>query len=209
MSANFERIVAKLTNAKWTGQEFTARCPAHDDQRSSLTVKEADDGKILFHCFAGCDTAKIVAALGLQTGDLFAAKQARPSKLGNIVKTYDYRDEDGHLLYQAVRFEPKDFRQRQPNGAGDWTWKMEGVRYVLYHLPEIRQADPAQPVFVVEGEKDADNLAGLGLLATTNVGGAGKWRPEYSAPLQGRRVVILPDNDEPGAKHGAPVVVQN
>jgi len=57
----------------------------------------------------------------------------------------------------------------------------------------------------VEGERDADNLARLGVAATTNPGGAGKWRPEYSEPLRDRDVVILPDNDEPGRKHAQQV----
>ena len=73
---------------------------------------------------------------------------------------------------------------------------------VLYRLPEVVSADQ---VFVVEGEKDSDRLGGLGLTVTTNVGGAGKWRTEYSDSLKNKDVVILPDNDEPGRKHAAQV----
>ena len=79
------------------------------------------------------------------------------------------------------------------------------MRKVLYRLPELLAADPTQTVFVVEGEKDADRLAGLGLVATTNVGGAGKWKPEYSEALRGRNVVILRDNDEAGRLHAEKV----
>jgi hypothetical protein len=81
----------------------------------------------------------------------------------HLVATYDYRDEAGNLLYQTVRYAPKDFRQRRPDGAGGWTWNLDGVQRVLYRRPELRQADPTDWVFVCEGEKDADRLANAGL----------------------------------------------
>ena len=121
-----------------------------------------------------------------------------------MVKTqreYDYTDEQGELLYQAVRKEPKDFRQRRPDGQGGWIWNLQEVRRVLYHLPELVTADPQRAVFVVEGEKDVETLRSFGFLATCNPGGAGKWRSEYSEILRGRRVAILPDNDASGLKH--------
>jgi hypothetical protein len=118
-----------------------------------------------------------------------------------IVKTYRYVDETGELLYEVVRYEPKDFRQRRPDGKGGYIYELEGVRRVLYRLPELRTADESRPVFIPEGEKDVDNLYDNGLIATTNAMGAGKWRPEYTEALRGRNVVLLPDNDEPGQKH--------
>ena len=117
---------------------------------------------------------------------------------------YDYRDDKGELLFQVVRLRGKKFRQRRPDGNGRWIWKLEGVRRVLYRLPDLLNSDHA-PVHIVEGEKDADNLASLGLTATTNPNGAGKWRDEYSEFLRGRDVVILPDNDNPGLKHAEQV----
>jgi 5S rRNA maturation endonuclease (ribonuclease M5) len=79
---------------------------------------------------------------------------------------------------------------------------MKGVRRVLYRLPELLEAEPNINVFIVEGEKDADNLRReFGLVATTNVGGAGKWREDYNECLSGRPVVIMPDNDKPGRDH--------
>ena len=125
---------------------------------------------------------------------------------GKIVTAYNYRDEGGKLLYQAVRIEPKDFRQRRPTNGHEgppWTWNVKGVRKVPYRLPELLQADGA--VYVVEGEKDVDALARTGLIATCNVGGAGKWSPDLSPHLEGRPVAILPDNDAPGRKHAAQV----
>jgi hypothetical protein len=122
-----------------------------------------------------------------------------------IVATYDYTDERGVLLYQVVRYDLKDFRQRRPNGNGGWLWNLEGVRRVLYRLSELLAADPGRPVFILEGEKDVDQLARLEIVATTNAQGAGKWRPEYSEALRGRHIIILPDNDTPGRSHAAAV----
>jgi putative DNA primase/helicase len=122
-----------------------------------------------------------------------------------IVAEYDYRDEQGDLLLQAVRFDPQGFAQRRPDGTGDWTWTLGDVRRVLYRLPELLAADPDAWVLIVEGEKDADRLAGLGFLATTNAAGVGKWRPEYSEHLRDRRVAIIPDNDIPGGRHAVKV----
>jgi hypothetical protein len=137
-----------------------------------------------------------------------AAFTPKPRKTpAKIVATYDYRDEVGDLLMQVVRMEPKTFRQRRPDpSASDgWVWSVKGVRVVPYRLPQLLAA-PDAVVYLVEGEKDADRLAALGLVATTNVGGAGKWRKEDSEFLRGRSVVILPDNDEPGQAHAQKVV---
>lgn len=121
------------------------------------------------------------------------------------VAAYDYEDEAGKLLFQVVRFEPKDFRQRAPNGNG-WVWKMAGIRRVLYGLPAVIAAVAAgQTIYLVEGEKAANAAVELGVVATCSPGGANKWRPEYGEPMNGADVVILPDNDEPGRKHAASV----
>ncbi len=121
-----------------------------------------------------------------------------------IVAEYPYRDECGVLLFVVERHEPKRFLQKRPVGGG-WIYHLGDVRRVLYRLPELLQADPTAPVFIVEGEKAADRLAALGLVVTTNPGGAGKWRPKYGEWLRGRHVVILPDDDEPGRRHGEQV----
>jgi len=123
--------------------------------------------------------------------------EAKPAKR-KIVATYDYTDVAGRVLFQCVRYEPKDFRQRQPDGRGGWKWNLTGVKLVLYRLPEVLKASE---VWVVEGEKDADTLMALGLCATCNPLGAEKWRDEYNQALRGKPVVILPDNDAPGRRH--------
>jgi hypothetical protein len=106
------------------------------------------------------------------------------------------------LLFEVVRREPKDFRQRRPDGDGGWIWKLEDTRRVLYRLPEVVAAEE---VWFVEGEKDADSLAVAGLCGTTSPQGAKFWRDELAAPLAGKRVVVLPDNDDAGRRHAQTV----
>ncbi len=125
---------------------------------------------------------------------------------GRIEATYDYFGADGVLVFQVLRKHPKKFLQHRPDGSGGWIWNLKGVAPVPYRLPELLQADPSRVVLIPEGEKDVDRLRGLGFVATCNPGGAEKWRPSYSKVLAGRRVVILPDNDDAGEKHATQVV---
>ena len=116
-----------------------------------------------------------------------------------IVASYDYTDEAGELLFQVCRFDPKDFRQRRPDGNNGWAWSVKGVRHVPYRLPALLENQDCV-ICIVEGEKDADALWRLGIPATCNPGGAGKWRDELSEFLRGCDVVIIPDRD-PQKKH--------
>lgn len=201
-------FIQKLAGVKPTSdRSWKARCPAHDDDRCSLVVSEGDDGRVLAHCHAGCTYDEICDAIGVRVADTMPECNNREGH-GKIVTTYDYRDESGKLLYQSVRYEPKDFKQRRPAADGGWDWNMNGVRYVLYQLPELRADDPNEFVFVCEGEKDADNLRSCGVAATTNVAGARKWRSEYNETLRGRNVIILPDNDATGQQHALMVAAQ-
>jgi hypothetical protein len=111
----------------------------------------------------------------------------------------------GNLLFQVVRSSDKQFRQRQPREGGGWQWSVKGVRQVPYRLLELGTSRRDATVFIVEGEKDADRLAGLGLVATCNAGGAGKWTAGHAWYLAGRRVAILPDHDQPGRRHAEQV----
>lgn len=192
---------------KRNGKGWVALCPGHDDHKPSLSIDQGDNGRCLLKCRSrNCPTKEIVRAIGLTMGDLFATGNRRAGKqLGKVVATYDYHDTAGHLLYQVLRYEPKDFRQRKPNPAGGHDWQLNGVLRVPYRLPQLLAAPVGTPVYVCEGEKDADNLAALDLIATTNAGGAMKWhtldRSTVAKAFRNRHVVILPDNDEPGHKH--------
>ena len=177
-----------------------ARCPAHYDTTPSLSIGE-DKGKLLVHCHVGCKQSAVIAAL--RDRGLWPEKtDAAAGKHSTIIATYDYVNEQGQLLSQAVRRSPKDFRQRRPDGKGGWDWSVKGVRLVPYRLPEILEAIASErAIFVVKGEKDADNLAKLGAVATCNAGGAGKWKSEHAAFLKSADVIIVPDNDDAGRQH--------
>lgn len=192
-------------HAKPAGAGWLAHCPAHEDKRQSLSIGVGADGRTLLKCHAGCATDAVLSAAGLTFADLHTASAALAVK-PTIVATYPYVDESGALLYEVVRFSPKDFRQRKPDGAGGWTWSLGGTtRRLIFRLADIQGK---ATVYIVEGEKDALALAKLGLPATCNSGGAGKWRQCHTDQLTAagvQNVVIIPDNDETGRQHGVSV----
>ena len=203
-------LLSRLNGVERRGNQHQAKCPVHDDNKPSLSVSESD-GKILLHCHAKCSTESIVAALGLEMKDLFTVDKPLPNRADNkpkrdITAVYDYKDLDGNIVHSTVRYDPKDFRQRRPdpNNPGKYIWKnvFEGVTPILYNLQAVTQAiKDNRPVFVVEGEKDCETLAGLGFTATTCPMGAGKWSSKYSDMLKDSTVYIMADNDEAGKSH--------
>ena len=224
------RLLKKLVgghNGRWM-----ACCPSHSDNRQSLSVSVGRTGKLMLRCHApqGCDIYSITRALGIRLADLRGSMSNR-----EFVEAYDYRDEKGTLLMQAVRWRMKEsgeksFSQRKPNPKYDpkqrrsdtnreYIGNIEGVRRVLYRWPELARAlkkKSGRMVFVMEGEK-ATNLAWKnGLLATNSLGGALKWHltdPACLEVFRGAHVVIWPDNDpvlpnlgfSPGRKHAEEV----
>jgi hypothetical protein len=141
--------------ATWAGDGLVTCCPAHHDRRASLSVGAGNDGRVLVKCHAGCTAQQIVGTLGLELRDLFPPS-AKPSR-AQIIATYDYRDEAGRVLFTVERLDPKGFRQRRDR-SGEKVWELGDVRRVLFRLPELLAADRAVPVYVVEGEKDAERL---------------------------------------------------
>lgn len=208
-----DTVLAALDNrgSRWrhSGGQVSAQCPSHDDAVASLTVRESN-GRVLIHCHSGCDPQGIVSELRLEWADLFEAeREPRSSTRPEIVATYDYTDTHGTLLFQKVRLHPKDFRVRCPApGTDKWIWKIGDTPRVLYRLPQVMAAIAAgETVWVTEGERDADRLAGLGLCATCNfegaskAGGTPKWRAAYTETLRGAAVVVIADHDEAGYAH--------
>jgi hypothetical protein len=184
---------------------WDARCPAHEDRSPSLKLDQGRDGRALVYCHRGCSLGEITASLKLTASDLFRPDDDRNGNSRRIVETYPYVDEARTLLYEVVRYDPKDFRQRRPDGNGGWIWKLDDTRRVLYHLPEIVAAIKADEwIFLPEGERDVHALEQLGKVATTNPGGAGKWRPEYTETLRGAKVAIVQDVDQPDEKGKCP-----
>ncbi|MCF7837526.1 MAG: hypothetical protein K9N49_02760 [Candidatus Marinimicrobia bacterium] len=113
-------------------------------------------------------------------------------------------DAEGQLVFQVLRYPGKDFRQRRPDPAkaGGWVWDMKGVHRVLYHLPAVMAAKAeGGPIFITEGEKDAEALTALGFTATCNAGGACKWESQYTEALAGAAVILVPDKDDAGKRH--------
>ena len=121
-----------------------------------------------------------------------------------LVCAYDYIDEHGEVRYQVLRYEPKEFRQRSRGPNNQWRNSMDGIEALPYHLQDIISR-PNEPVYIVEGEKCADALRKTGLLVTSSHGGAGNWKPELDRWFSGRRIIILPDNDDAGFNHAEKV----
>ncbi|MCX5760904.1 MAG: AAA family ATPase [Gemmatimonadetes bacterium] len=196
------RFLELLTGVQGGNGKWTARCPAHDDHRASLSVTEAQDGEPVVHCHAGCDWLAVFAAVPYERPRKDRDLRGGYSTSRREVAVYPYTNADGAPLYEVVRFDPKDFRQRRALPAGGYEWKLNGVPRVPFHLPAlITTVKAGGRVYVVEGEKDVLALEALGLTATTNAGGAEKWEDAFAAYFAGADVVILPDNDEPGRKH--------
>lgn len=125
-----------------------------------------------------------------------------------LVETYDYTDERNRVLFQVVRYEPKDFRQRHPDRTqqGGWAWNLNECRLVLFRLPEVEWAvGNGLRVFVVEGEKDVLALEAAGEVGTCNPMGAGNWRPDYAEALRGAEVIVVADKNPPGYRHARQV----
>lgn len=122
----------------------------------------------------------------------------------DVERIHDYRDENGKLSFQVVihgrnKAGKKIVSQRRPNGAGGYLPGRGDTPDIPYRLPELLRSDITEPGYVPEGENDCDNLAAIGLVATTNPGGA-RWPPEMNPYLAGRHLVILFDNDEVGRR---------
>ena len=138
-------ILARLSDAKQSGDNWIAPCPlpGHKTPAKHLTLKDGGN-KTLVTCQGGRhdfrdkrDYKALCQWLG------FDSLSHLPNGIGNeakIAAIYDYTDTNDKLLYQVVRFDPKNFRQRQPDGNGYWLWNLKNVTPVLYHLPEVIEA---------------------------------------------------------------------
>ena len=211
------RHIAELCGGmKAAGEGFVCKCPAHEDKHASLSLKNTPEGKLLFKCHAGCDQMTVMDAIKRIAGNdvpLGPRTFVKAHGKETIVATYDYTDEYGALAYQVLRMEPKTFRQRRkarPDDPPDkvkfgWVWNLNNTTLYPYNLATISQLPMQKAVIVVEGEKDVENLRKLGVVATCNSSGAGKWRPEFAKYFRGRTIIIIPDNDPAGRNHAIDV----
>jgi 5S rRNA maturation endonuclease (ribonuclease M5) len=206
-------VLGRLEDVRAYHGYWMARCPAHDDTTPSLDIKLGTDQPVVLICRAGCDTADVLAKIGLSMRDI--SSQDGPDPLdrdlwtphGQATDVYQYTDEDGVLLYQVLRVPAapggkRQFPVRVPTATG-WHWRMGTTRRVLYRLPRLRPAiEAGEYIWIAEGEKDVHSLERAGVVATCNPGGTGGgWRPEYSEVLRDAIVIIIADADKPGRAH--------
>ncbi len=186
---------------KKSGSGYAVCCPAHDDSNPSLSVSEGQDGKILLKCFGGCSIEAICSSLGVQISDLFFSEyDPRVSKR----TVYSYQDENRQELYRKIRLVPgfngqaKSFYCERTDENGVITKNLKGCRKVLYRLPEVLKGiSEKTPIFLVEGEKDADRLTSHNLIATTSTESL-KWNDEFTQILTNADIVLLYDMDKTG-----------
>lgn len=218
--------LTEYLGGKWNGRSGTAKCPAHPDDNPSMSITTGQKQNVVVHCFV-CDQKDVVAKfqdMGVwprpdrpwsppaisphllnghteQSADDEIEWPELPSvtPIRRDVQVYEYRDVDGSVLFYKVRQEPKHFYQKQPDG----TRNLDGVKKVLYRLPELLAAPRDATVFLCAGEKDTDRLISLGFVATTNYEGESGWKDEYTEFFRDRRVIILQDNDTAGEKRSA------
>ena len=193
------------------GKSYQVECPCHPDKTQSLTITDKGD-KIVMKCHTGiCKNKDIIAAVGLTFNDLGSSKAPAATTWKedlinyegkNIEAVYDYTDENGKYLYSKVRFQGKVIRYVTVDYSKD-TYefgKSEDIKSCMYNLPATLKAiKKGFPVYITEGEKDANTLKNLGLTATT-AGSVSDWKKSYAKYFIGAKVVILPDNDEAGLK---------
>ncbi len=232
----FDLVVSRLADVKPTHRGVRARCPVHEgpDSTPSLDVDRGEDGKVLIRCrSANCSVEDIVKALDLEMSDLFVGRPERPRgrssssseprrypsadavaemlqhRIGGQRVDYDYFDADGLHVGRVMRFDvdgkPKQIRQARRDGDA-WVAQAMQTPRPLYRLPEILKTPETEPVLVTKGEKCADAVVELGLLATTSSQGSQSPAKTDWGPLRGRQVVILPDHDDAGRGFAQAVV---
>jgi hypothetical protein len=184
-------ILARLDKVTKHGNYWTASCPAHQDTHPSLSVTEKN-GKILFKCHKGCDQDQIVE--NLKAIGAWSDNGDHPEPLAE----YTYENENGSVAYIIVRMPDEGTKKKFTVRQADGSWGLQKKEKVLYRLPKIACAEC---VVIVEGEKDVHTVESLGLVGTTVPFGAGNWEESYVPYLKGKRVALLPDNDETGKEH--------
>ncbi|MFZ5988079.1 MAG: AAA family ATPase [Bacillota bacterium] len=199
--------ISELPSLKVYNGKGQALCPLHNDHKPSLSIN-FKTGKYYCHsCKKGGDIFSFYQRkhnVGFKTAlfelSKFAGLNPEPEK--RIDRTYDYLDEKSNRVFQAIRYEPKSFSLRRPNNNRGWINDLQGVKLIPYNLPEVVKAED---VIIAEGEKDVETLRKIGLVASCNPMGAGKWRDEYNQYFKNKNTAIISDNDPIGKEHALKV----
>ncbi|MEO2013095.1 MAG: hypothetical protein ABGZ53_01855 [Fuerstiella sp.] len=214
------------------GNGYRAKCPCHDgDSFDALAVSDA--GEIYCHK-CEVNTGTVLKALGLSgqregghkpkvtiDGKQVTLHETEQSAIDGLTwsvfqkrggserapdRVHRYQDAAGELVATIVLWDladgNKEARQLSKHGDG---WVSRGIKKdrPLYQLHELAAADT---VYVCEGEKATDAIRSIGLAATTSMGGSGQPTKTNWTPLDKKRIVVIPDYDEPGGKYAHNVV---
>ena len=220
-----EQIAKALGNAKKIGRGWLASCPlpghgqGHGDKNPSLSISDGDDGKPLFKCHSGCDQHELFAAIrdygllpDIEIRDPLASIKPLPALQAPVLdQEWVYVDEDGEPLFIKQRYKTgtakgKDYKQmrcvKQPDGTHARFPGFKDTRLVPYRFPELLNAKTAgRTIFLTEGEKAADALVSIGVIATSAHAGSGSWPEEITQYFAGAVVIMVPDNDIAGWKY--------
>lgn len=216
------KSIARALGGEVRGGQVSAPGPGHSAKDRSMTVRPeptAPDGFIVFS-HSGDDPIAckdyVRQRLGLGEWEP-ERRQSRPSiinsdpvhpEMGTPNIIYRYHDATGNLVGAVCRWEVDGEKSILPAtpGANGWRWKAMPQPRPLYRLPDIL-GDPRPQIMVVEGEKNADDAARLltGIVVTTWAGGSNAAKQTDWSPVDGRRLVLWPDNDDAGDKAMATV----
>ena len=210
-----EQIAKTLGNAKKANGQWVASCPVpghgkgNGDRNPSLSIDINDDGKPLFHCHGGCSQEDVFQTI--RELHLLPELMERPDPLANIKpiprnvleQEWQYQDEDRTTVFVKQRYKVgetgKTYRLYKVDADGRRHPSLGDARIVPYNLPQLLDAKTAgRNIFLVEGEKAADAITSIGMIATTAHTGAGSWPEAITEYFAGAQVIILPDNDTPG-----------
>jgi len=210
-----EQIAKTLGNAKKANGQWVASCPVpghgkgNGDKNPSLSIDINDDGKPLFHCHGGCSQEDVFQTI--RELHLLPELMERPDPLANIKpiprnvleQEWQYQDEDRTTVFVKQRYKVgeagKTYRLYKVDADGRRHSSLGDARIVPYNLPALLDAKTAgRNIFLVEGEKAADAITSIGMIATTAHTGAGSWPEAITEYFAGAQVIILPDNDTPG-----------
>jgi len=223
--ATYQEIIDGLSKGAKVRNGMVS-CPAHDDFEPSCKISRGHNETPLFKCHGGCSQEEIMAALqelGLWGGkpiEGIEPRQRSVAKKQHSKKKYsspapwerpkkhenEYRDENGKLSYQNVEFSdglnPRFMRRMpDPDNQGRWVWRLDGLPPLPFMLPELIESK--SDIFIAEGEKDVRSLQSIGVTATSLGSASGSWHKSFVKWFSGRKVFLIPDNDNPGRKHMA------